>query len=132
MKINITSQQYNPLLKRKEIIFEVKHEEIKGTPSRFDVRKQLAEKLKTKIELLYIRKVETKTGTMLAAGEANLYDSPEQVKLVELEHIITRNTPPEKPEEKPEAATAEPAEKKEKTPEKPQEKPEKTVEEKKE
>jgi len=121
MKINITSQQYNPLLKRKEIIFEVKHEEIKGTPSRFDVRKQLAEKLKTNIELLYVRKVETKTGTMLAAGEANLYDSPEQVKLVESEHIIARNTPPEKPEEKPEAATAKPVEKPEKQTEEPKE-----------
>jgi ribosomal protein S24E len=43
--------------------------------------------------------VETKTGTMLAVGEANLYDSPEQVKLVEPEHIITRNIPPEKPTE---------------------------------
>jgi len=101
MKIKVTSQQYNPLLKRKEIIFEVKHEETKGTPSRIEIRKKLAETLKTNIELLYIKKVETKTGTMLAAGEANLYDSPEQVKLVEPEHIITRNVPPEKPTEKP-------------------------------
>jgi len=99
MKIKVTSQQYNPLLKRKEIIFEVKHEETKGTPSRIEIRKKLAETLKTNIELLYIKKVETKTGTMLAAGEANLYDSPEQVKLVEPEHIITRNMPPEKPTE---------------------------------
>ena len=99
MKINITSQQYNPLLKRKEITFEVKHEETKTTPSRYEIRKKLAETLKTNIELLYVRRVETKTGTMLATGEANLYDSPEQVKLVEPEHIITRNTPPEKPAE---------------------------------
>lgn len=99
MEIKITSQQHNPLLKRKEIIFEVNHEETKGTPSRFEIRKKLAETLKANIELLYVRKVETKTGTMLAAGEANLYDSPEQVKLVEPEHIITRNMPPEKPTE---------------------------------
>jgi len=99
MKIKVTSQQYNPLLKRKEIVFEVKHEETKGTPSRLEIRKKLAETLKTNVELLYIKRVETKTGTMLAAGEANLYDSPEQVKLVEPEHIITRNVPPEKPTE---------------------------------
>jgi len=99
MKINITSQQHNPLLKRKEITFEVKHEETKATPSRYEIRKKLAETLKTNIELLYIRRVETKTGTMLATGEANLYDSPEQVKLVEPEHIINRNKPPEKPTE---------------------------------
>jgi len=99
MKINITSQQHNPLLKRKEITFEVKHEETKATPSRYEIRKKLAETLKTNIELLYIRRVETKTGTMLATGEANLYESPEQVKLVEPEHIINRNKPPEKPTE---------------------------------
>lgn len=113
MKIKITSQQYNPLLKRKEIVFEVNHEEARGTPSRFEVRKELAEKLKTDIELLYVRKVETKTGTMLAAGEANLYDSPEQVKFVEPEHIVTRNMPPEKPKEEPS----------ENPPEEPREKP---------
>ncbi|MDH5449846.1 MAG: 30S ribosomal protein S24e [Candidatus Bathyarchaeota archaeon] len=99
MKIKVTSQQHNPLLKRKEIVFEVNHEETKGTPSRLEIRKKLAEKLKANIELLYVRKVETKTGTMLAVGEANLYESPEQVKLVEPEHIITRNMPPEKPTE---------------------------------
>ena len=99
MKINITSQQYNSLLKRKEITFEVKHEETKATPSRFEIRKKLAEALKTNIDLLYVRRVETKTGTMLAAGEANLYDSPEQVQLVEPKYIITRNMPPEKPTE---------------------------------
>ena len=99
MKVKVTSQQHNPLLKRKEIIFEVNHEETKATPSRLEIRKKLAEKLKANIELLYVRRVETKTGTMLAVGEANLYDSPEQVKLVEPEHIITRNVPPEKPAE---------------------------------
>lgn len=122
MKIKITSQQYNSLLKRKEIVFEVNHEEARGTPSRFEVRKKLAEKLKTNIDLLYVRRVETKTGTMLAAGEANLYDSPEQVKFVEPEHIITRNMPPKKPTEEPS----------EKPLEEPREKPEKSTEEKKE
>ena len=101
MKINVTSQQYNPLLKRKEITFEVRHEETKGTPSRLEIRKKLAETLKANVELLYVKKMETKTGTMVAVGEANLYDSPEQVKLVEAEHIIARNVPPGKPPEKP-------------------------------
>jgi ribosomal protein S24E len=55
--------------------------------------------------------METKTGTMIAVGEANAYDSIEQAKFVEPKHIIARNTPPEKKEkpEKPE----EPKEKKE-------------------
>ncbi len=100
MKVKIVSKEYNPLLKRKEIIFEVEHADTRGTPPRFEVRKELASKLKTKLDLVYVRKVETKTGTMIAVGEANAYDSIEQAELLEPKHIVARNAPPEKAEEK--------------------------------
>jgi small subunit ribosomal protein S24e len=128
MKINITTQQYNPLLKRKEIVFEIKHEDIKGTPSRIEVRKALAENLKANVDLVYVRKMQTRTGTMQAKGEANIYDTIEQAKLVEPQHIIERNVPSEKKpkdeekaEEKPKAPKPEKIEKVEKAkePEKP-------------
>jgi small subunit ribosomal protein S24e len=99
MKIKITSQEQNPLLKRKEVSFEVKHKEAGGTPSRLEVRKELASKLKKDIELVYIRRIETRTGTMMAAGEAAAYDSIEQARLIEPEYIVVRNTPQKKPEE---------------------------------
>jgi len=111
MKFKITSEEYNPLLKRKEVAFEVEHTETGGTPSRFEVRKRLAALLKIDPGLVYVKKMETKTGKMIAVGEANAYDSIEQAKLVEPEHIIARNTPPEK-QEKPEEPK-EPEEKKE-------------------
>ncbi len=98
MKVKIVSQEYNPLLKRKEIVFKVEHAETGGTPPRFEVRKKLASKLKTKLELVYVKKMETKTGTMIAVGEANAYDSVEQAKLLEPEHIVARNVPPAPPE----------------------------------
>jgi small subunit ribosomal protein S24e len=101
MNVRITSEEYNPLLKRKEVAFEVEHKETGGTPSRLEVRKKLATLLKADFELVYVKKMETKTGTMIAVGEANAYDSIEQAKLVEPKHIIARNTPPEK-QEKPE------------------------------
>jgi small subunit ribosomal protein S24e len=128
MKINITTQQYNPLLKRKEIFFEIRHEDIKGTPSRIEVRKALAENLKANVDLVYVRKMQTRTGTMQAKGEANIYDTIEQAKLVEPQHIIERNVPSEKKpkeeekaEEKPKAPKPEKIEKVEKAkePEKP-------------
>jgi small subunit ribosomal protein S24e len=128
MKINITTQQYNPLLKRKEIVFEIRHEDIKGTPSRIEVRKALAENLKANVDLVYVRKMQTRTGTMQAKGEANIYDTIEQAKLVEPQHIIERNVPSEKKpkeeekaEEKPKAPKPEKIEKVEKAkePEKP-------------
>ena len=117
--MKITSKEYNPLLKRKEITFEVNHEKTGGTPARLDVRKELATALKLDIDLVYIKKMTTKTGTRIAVGTANAYDSAEQAKLVESKHILVRNTPLKKPEETKQVVEkleeAETAEKKEKT-----------------
>lgn len=99
MKVKIVSKEYNPLLKRKEIVFEIEHAENGGTPPRFEVREKIASKLKTKVELVYVSRMETKTGTRTAVGEANAYDSVEQAKSLEPEHIVARNAPPEKQEE---------------------------------
>ncbi len=99
MKIKVVSQEFNPLLKRKEIVFEVEHADTGGSPPRSEVRKKLASKLKKNLELVYVRKMETKTGTMIAVGEANAYDSVEQAKLLEPEHVVARNVPPAPPEE---------------------------------
>ena len=96
MKVEIAFREHNPLLKRMEITFEVKHDETGGTPQRFEVRKRLAAILNKNLELVYVKRMETKTGTMTAVGSANIYDSMEQVKLVEPKHILTRNAPPEK------------------------------------
>jgi small subunit ribosomal protein S24e len=105
MEIKITKQQYNPLLKRREILFEVEHTQTRGTPTRLEIRNTLAGVLKTNSEVVYVRRVITKSGTMLAKGEANAYDSVEQAKLVEPKYIVARNTAKEKKEqvEKPEA-----------------------------
>jgi len=109
MEIKITQQQYNLLLKRKEVIFKVEHTQTKGTPSRLEIRKTLAEMLQTTIEAVYVKRVETKTGTMTATGEANVYDTVEQAKMLEPPYIITRNTPKEEREEKTEPSTEKPA-----------------------
>lgn len=104
MKLKIISKEQNPLMKRNEVAFTVEHEKAGGTPTRAEIRKQLATQLKTKLELVYVKHVETKTGTMVAVGEANAYESVEQANLVEPKHIIARNTvAPEKAEE-PEAS----------------------------
>ena len=115
MKIKILSQKYNPLLKRKEVVFEADHSQEGQTAPRLELRKNLANMLKVKLDLVFVEKVETKTGTTTAVGEANTYETPEQAKLVEREHIITRNIPPEKAKEEAEREkpkTQEPEEKK--------------------
>jgi len=125
MEVKITEEQQNILLKRKEIMFEVEHSQTKGTPSRLEIRNKLAEILKTKPELVYVKRVETKTGTMKAKGEANAYQTIEQAKLIEPEYIVTRNMPAEKKEKTEEKVEAAPPPKKEEKPEK-TEKPAKT------
>jgi len=96
MQIKIISETYNPLLKRKEVTFEINHTQTGGTPPRFEVRKTLAQIVEADLSRVYVRKIETKTGTMIAIGTANIYDTVEQAKLVESKHIILRNQPPEK------------------------------------
>ena len=105
MEIKITQERYNPLMKRKEIAFQVEHTQTRSTPTRLEIHKTLAEMLKANPDAVYVKRVETKAGTMLAVGEANAYDSVEQAKLVEPKYIIARNMPKEekKTAEKPEA-----------------------------
>jgi len=100
MEIKIISQKENPLLKRKEISFEVEHSQIGNTPPRLEIRKAVAEHLKKNLDLVFIKKFETKTGTHIATGIAHVYDSLEQAKSIEPKYIIKRNMPTEKPKEK--------------------------------
>ncbi len=108
MEVTVTQQQYNPLLKRREIAFTIDHKQTKSTPTRLEVRNALADALKTKPEVVYIRRIITKTGTMTATGEANAYDSVEQAKHIEPKYIIERNMPKEKKEAAEEKAEAQP------------------------
>jgi small subunit ribosomal protein S24e len=99
MEIKIISEKENPLLKRKEVNFQVEHSQTGNTPSRLEVRKAVATALKKDADLVFVKKMETKTGTRTAVGLANVYDSVEQAKLIEPEYIVKRNVPPEKPKE---------------------------------
>ena len=128
LKVKIISEKLNPLLKRKEVDFTLEHSEEGQTSSRLEIKQNLANTLKTKPDLVFIEKVETKTGTTIAQGEANIYESTEQAKFVEREHIINRNVLPVKEEikEKPE----EPEGTKEEAKEVPKEMPKKETKEK--
>jgi len=90
--LEIINQRRNDLLKRLEVRFRINHEK-SGTPTRIEVRRRLASILDVDEERVYVKKFETKTGTMTAYGEANVYDSVSQAEYVEPEHIILRNRP---------------------------------------
>jgi small subunit ribosomal protein S24e len=97
MEIRIISQKENPMLKRKEVEFQVEHQS-GSTPPRMEIRKAVAAALKSNADLVFIKRFETKTGTQTAVGNANLYESIEQAKFIEPEYILKRNLPPEKPQ----------------------------------
>lgn len=99
MKIKITSQKTNPLLKRREVTFEIEHSDQGSTPTRLEVRKTLAAELTVEIDNVYIKRLETKRGTTSTRGTANIYDSPQHAKLSEPKYIIERNNPAEKKKE---------------------------------
>lgn len=99
MELKVISEKTNPLLKRKEVQFLVEHTQTGSTPPRMEIRNALANILKVDQNLVFVKKVETKTGTHTAVGLANVYDSFEQAKFIEPEHIVKRNIPPEKPKE---------------------------------
>ena len=94
MDLKIREDNYNALLKRKEVSVEVEHDGA-GTPSHVDLRKAVATKYGTKPENVYVVDVETKTGTQSAVCEVQVYDDAETAKRTVAKHIQTRNLPPE-------------------------------------
>jgi small subunit ribosomal protein S24e len=96
MEIKVTSEKKNPLLKRREIHFQVIHEQTGSTPPRLEVKKALAAALKVNADLVFVKKLETKTGTRIAVGVANVYDTLEQAVFIEPEYVVKRNTVTEK------------------------------------
>jgi small subunit ribosomal protein S24e len=99
MEIKVTSEKQNPMLRRKEISFQIEHGQAGSTPSRLEVRKAIAATIKTDENVVFVKKFATKTGTQTAYGIANIYDTIEQAKLIEPEYIIERNIPAEKTKE---------------------------------
>jgi ribosomal protein S24E len=94
LDLKVKQDNYNPLLKRKEVSIEVEHEG-QGTPSRVDLRKAVASKFSTKPENVYIIEVETKTGTQDAVCLIEVYDDPQTAQQTVPKYIQTRNLPPE-------------------------------------
>ncbi len=98
MQIKIESSKVNPLLKRTEVGFTIIHGPKEKTPHRMEAKKAVAVEMKVGDDVVYIKRMRTKTGTTITQGVANVYQSVAQAKLVEPEYIQKRNNP-EKPKE---------------------------------
>ena len=90
MELTPTRDVYNPLLKRREVAFFVDHG-VSATPKLHDVRKLLAARYGASEETVFVRKLETLTGTTRAVGEAELYDSVGDERGTVPRYIAARN-----------------------------------------
>jgi ribosomal protein S24E len=99
MQVKIDSTKDNPLLKRKEVDFTIVSGPKEKTPARLEVKKAVAIEMKLGDDVVFIKRMRTKTGTSITVGVANVYQSFNQAKLVEPEYIRKRNSPPKPKEE---------------------------------
>jgi ribosomal protein S24E len=91
MEIKLVSIKKNPLLNRKEVDFLVETK----TPSRVEIKKSIADEMKISEEIIFIKKMQTLTGSNITVGIANIYDTLKQANLIEPDHIKKRNLPQE-------------------------------------
>ncbi|MDD2666826.1 MAG: hypothetical protein PHD13_05385 [Methanocellales archaeon] len=116
MNSEVIEKRLNPLLKRLEITFKVDHEG--ATPSREEIRNNLAAMLNAKKELVIIERMRSEYGKRETRGYAKIYNSEKDLRDIEQAHIIQRNVikAEEKPAEKVETKKEVEPELKEKTP----------------
>lgn len=143
MEIEIQSKSNNPLLKRTEVHFIIRHEG-ESTPKREFIRGELAEKLNVKKENIMINYMKSSFGITETLGYAKVYKSLKEAKNGERDYILKRNnvvakekkaakeeekkSPVEQPEAKPKEGAEKPAEEKEETAVKPDEGKEESTE----
>lgn len=98
MKLEILDQTENKTLARKEIRFKVDHQG-GTTPSRLDIRDKIVAQFNASTPTVIVRSLETKYGTGITEGIARIYESEEQLKRIELAHVVKRNEPKKKASE---------------------------------
>lgn len=91
MKIEVASIRENPLIGRREVTFHIQDSDM---PKRIEARKELATILKAEIDKVWVKLLETKTGTQMVSGLAHVYDKAEDALKVEPKHIVVRNQLP--------------------------------------
>jgi len=86
MKLRKLSEEHNPLIGRKEVVFEVDHAS-EGTPSRAEVLAKLLAEYGESPEVIVLRRLQTKTGTSITSGYAEIYDSAERASMFTPKHV---------------------------------------------
>jgi len=83
----------NPLLKRKEVLFEVPHPG-KPTPTVAEVRQMISAMKGAPLDAVYVVSLKSISGGESSSGEAHVYYSPGDASIEPL-HVKVANLPPE-------------------------------------
>ncbi|WP_202319417.1 30S ribosomal protein S24e [Archaeoglobus neptunius] len=89
MEVYVESERYNPLLRRREVYCRLSFEG--KTPSRHDVRAKIAGLMNAEIERVVVDYIKTEFGKTEAKSYVKIYDTVDDLKSIEEDHIIERN-----------------------------------------
>jgi len=90
MKMEITQQRENPLLKRKEVYFTIEHAG-ETTPGRNAVAEEVAKQMKSKRNCVVVDEIESVYGRGMSKGYAKVYESMEAALEYDRKHLLKRN-----------------------------------------
>lgn len=93
VEAKIVKEVENPLLKRREILFEVPHPG-EHTPSVAEAREAVSALKNAPLEAVYVLSLRSMSGRQSSIGRAHVYFSPDYAK-IEPEHVRIANLPPQ-------------------------------------
>ncbi len=94
ISLTILEEKQNPLLHRKEVLFEVTHEQT-SSPEKVNIKSKIAGIFTAEPELIQIIKMKTKTNTWKTVGTAHIYSSRENAERIIPKHLLHRELPTE-------------------------------------
>ena len=98
MEIEFIEEKENKLFNRKAIKFYVDYDG-EATPKILDIKSKLVALLNTKKELLVVDNVQPHYGEPKALGYAKVYETVDDLKYIETNHVLAKNEEPEEPAE---------------------------------
>ena len=91
MKLEIKKERDTPLLSRKRVTLIAEYEGV--TPSRMEMKKEVAKKSGAKENLVIIKHVYTRFGSNKAKIISHIYNNEDEMKRIENESLLSKHDP---------------------------------------
>ncbi len=94
ISLTISEEKQNPLLYRKEVLFEISHQKA-PSPEKVNIKSEISRIFTAEPDLIQIINMKTKTNTWKTTGTAHIYSSREKAKKIIPQHLFQRELPTE-------------------------------------